>query len=241
MKLNDKSLTPLYQQVLGDLKAQVISGAYQPGDKLPSEAELSERYSVSRVTVRRALDELANEGYLTSRQGKGTFVNQRKLTRKLSQTSDVRSFTDLCADMGMAAGARMLERSVVPAGAKERELFGEDCRQLAFVSRLRTADGIPIMEEDNYFPYEGFEFLLEEDLDDLSIFGLVRTRTGRSPERCAESTIEITLADARMAGLLEICAGDPLFFEHVFFLDQEGRPVCLSNKYLVGSRYQFNI
>ena len=56
MKLNGKSLTPLYQQVLGDLKAQIISGAYRAVDKLPCEAELSARYSVSRVTVRRALD-----------------------------------------------------------------------------------------------------------------------------------------------------------------------------------------
>lgn len=241
MKLNGKSLTPLYQQVLGDLKAQIISGAYRAGDKLPSEAELSARYSVSRVTVRRALDELAGEGYLTSRQGKGTFVNQRKLTRKISQSSDVRSFTDVCADMGMVAGAHVIERGVVPPSDEDRALFGPSCTQLVFVSRVRTADGIPIMEEDNYFPLGDFAFLLDEDLENVSLFNLIASRRGLTPDHCATSTIEIALADLELARRLDISAGDPLFFEHVFFHDQHDAPLCLSNKYLVGSRYQFNI
>ena len=70
MKLNDNSLTPLYQQVLEDIKAEISSGTYASGQRIPSEAELSQLYSVSRVTVRRAIEELVGEGYLTKRQGK---------------------------------------------------------------------------------------------------------------------------------------------------------------------------
>ncbi len=241
MKLNENSLTPLYQQVLGDIKAHIISGDYHPGDKLPSEAELSELYSVSRVTVRRALDELAGEGYLSSRQGKGTFVNHRKLTRKIRQSSDISSFTNVCAEMGLVAGARLLERRTVPARDEEHALFGDDCDTLVYVSRVRTADGIPIMEEDNYLPLDGFGFLLKDDLQDVSLFELMRNRTGRVPDSCGISTIEIALANAELARRLDINAGDPLFFEHVFFLDQDGKPLCLSNKYLVGSRYLFEL
>ena len=208
MKLDDNSLTPLYQQVLEDIKAGIASGVYRPGNRIPSEPELSELYSVSRVTIRRAIEELV-------------------------------SFTDLCASMGMTAGARVLDRRIVPVRSEEQRFFGPACQQLVFVSRVRTADGIPIMEEDNYLPLEGFSFLLEAPLEDVSIFGVIRDRTGREIAHNSESTIEIALASAAMAKTLEISPGDPLFFEHVFFTDQNGLPTCVSSKYLVGSRYIF--
>ena len=63
MKLNENSMTPLYRQVLEDIKAGIVSGQYEPGHKIPSEAELSEMYNVSRVTVRRAIEELVGEVY----------------------------------------------------------------------------------------------------------------------------------------------------------------------------------
>lgn len=244
MKLNDKCLTPLYQQVLEDIKAQISAGTYPPGSKIPSEAELSDMYSVSRVTVRRAIEELVGEGYLTSRQGKGTFVNQRKVTRKIRQSSDVKSFSAVCADEGMRAGARLIERLLVPMSADAKSLFGEGSESaegLVYVSRVRTADGVPIMIENNYFLASDFSFLLDESVqvEDVSIFGLIREHTGRYPASCSLSTIEIALASTRMAGVLDINPGDPLFYEHVFFLDQDGKPLCMSNKYLVGSRYLF--
>lgn len=241
MKLNDNALTPLYQQVLEDIKAKIAAGHYLPGMRIPSEAELSGLYSVSRVTIRRAIEELVGEGYLTKRQGKGTYVNQRKMTRKIRQSSAIQSFTEVCAEMGMTAGAHVLECSVVPPTPEEQLLFGEDCKRLVYLSRVRTADGIPIMEEHNLLPYEGFSFLLSEPMDNVSFFSVLLEKTGRIPNRCAISTIEITLANAAMAQNLAINAGDPLFYEHVFFVDQDERPFCLSNKYLVGARYQFDI
>ena len=239
MKLNAQSLTPLYQQVSEEIRAAIVSGALVSGERISSEAELSETYSVSRVTVRRAIEELVGEGYLTTRQGKGTFVNRRKLERKLCQTSDVTSFTNLCASMDMVAGARVQDRRVVPADADERKFFGSECENLVFVSRIRTADGVPIMEECNYLPLEGFEFLLNVELDDVSLFSTLYERTGRRVERSLASSIEIALAGASMAEVLDVSAGDPLFFEHVWLLDGDGRPICESRKYLVGSRYVF--
>jgi len=239
MKLDDNSLTPLYQQVLEDIKAGISAGTYRPGERIPSEPELSELYSVSRVTVRRAIEELVGEGYLTRRQGKGTYVNQRKMARKIRQTSEVQSFTSVCAEMGMTAGATLLERRIVPARSEEQRLFGKGCERLVFVSRLRTADGIPIMEEYNYFPAEDYAFLLDAQLEDTSIFGVIREATGSYTDKTSESTIEIARSSAAMAKRLQIATGDPLFYEHVFFLDQDGNPFCLSNKYLVGSRYLF--
>lgn len=241
MKLNDSSLMPLYQQVHGEIKAAITSGRYLPGDKLPSEVELSKRYSVSRVTIRRAIDELSSEGYLTSRQGKGTFVNQHKLARKIRQGRNVTSFSDVCSEMGMVAGAHVLTRRVVPAEGEGREFFGSGCSQLVHVSLLRTADGIPVMEENSFFPFEQFAFLLKGDLENVPLFDLVAKRSRRLPQHCGMGTIEMVLCDVRRAERLAISAGEPLFFERAFFLDQDGAPLCMSNKYLVGSRCMFEI
>ena len=241
MKLNDNSLPPLYQQVLEDIKAGISSGTYQAGERIPSEIELSQIYSVSRVTVRRAIEELVGEGYLTKRQGKGTYVNQRKMLRKIRQCSPIQSFTSVCADMGMTAGAKVLERRIVPSRAEEQRFFGPTCEKLVYISRLRTADDIPIMEEHNLLPFPEFARMLEENLDDVSFFEVIADKCGRTPSGCSSSTIEIALADASMAANLKVAVGSPLFFERALLTDDRDKPLCISNKYLVGSRYMFDI
>ena len=66
--------TPLYQQIYDDLKAAIKGGTYKNGDRIPSEAELSQSYGVSRITVRRAMEDLCSDGFLVKMQGRGTFV-----------------------------------------------------------------------------------------------------------------------------------------------------------------------
>ena len=68
-----KAAIPLYQQVIDIIKNEINSGAYKAGARIPNEFELAESYKVGRVTVRRAIEELVQQGYLTKRQGKGTF------------------------------------------------------------------------------------------------------------------------------------------------------------------------
>lgn len=99
-----KAAIPLYQQVIDIIKNEINSGAYKAGARIPNEFELAESYKVGRVTVRRAIEELVQQGYLTKRQGKGTFVNAPKLKRKIRQKDDVQSFSDACRVNGMEPG-----------------------------------------------------------------------------------------------------------------------------------------
>lgn len=241
VKLIEDSLAPLYQQVMDDIQKDISTGTYSPGDKIPSEAGLSEFYGVSRITVRRAIEELVAEGYLTKRQGKGTFVNPPKLARKIHQTSEVQSFTDTCKESGKMAGATLLKLEVVPARDAEREFLNlaEDAR-LIHVQRLRTADDVPIMLENNFFPLDGFEFLEHADLTNQSIFSTVEKETGRLPSD-STCSLEIVRASADVAGPLKVTAGEPLFYEHVEFYDQDGKPLLIGKQYIVGSLFVFNI
>ena len=240
-----KAAIPLYQQVIDIIKNEINSGAYKAGARIPNEFELAESYKVGRVTVRRAIEELVQQGYLTKRQGKGTFVNAPKLKRKIVQKGDVQSFTEGCAANDMVAGARLVSRTVVAATREDAAFFGvEPGCELIVVERVRTADGVPVMLENNAFvladhPY--LQTLADKDLTDNSIFALVAEHSGRAPLKSDPCTVEIALADAQAAPLLEVPAGEALFYMEAYFTDEDERPLLLGRQKIVGSRYVFDI
>ena len=240
-----KAAIPLYQQVIDIIKNEINSGAYKAGARIPNEFELAENYKVGLVTVRRAIEELVQQGYLTKRQGKGTFVNAPKLKRKIRQKDDVQSFSDACRVNGMEPGARVISRKILPADSTEAQFFGVPVgTDLICVERVRTADGVPVMLENNAFvladhPY--LQTLADEDLTDNSIFALVAEHSGRAPLKSDPCTVEIALADTQTAPLLEVPVGEPLFYMEAYFTDAGGRPLLLGRQKIVGSRYVFDI
>ena len=237
------SAVPLYQQVMDDLKGEIARGVYASGSRIPSEIELAKSYGVGRVTVRRAIEELSRAGHLNRQQGRGTFVCAPKL--KIHQKGDVQSFTEGCAANDMVAGARLVSRTVVAATREDAAFFGvEPGSELIVVERVRTADGIPVMLENNAFvladhPY--LQTLADKDLADNSIFSLVAEHSGRAPLKSDPCTVEIALADAHAAPLLEVPVGEPLFYMEAYFTDAGGRPLLLGRQKIVGSRYVFDI
>ena len=233
------SAVPLYQQVMDDLKGEIARGVYPAGSRIPAEMELAKSYGVGRITVRRAIEELSRAGYLNRQQGRGTFVCAPKLKRKIRQKGDVQSFTEGCAANDMVPG------TVVAATHEDATFFGvEPGCELIVVERVRTADGIPVMLENNAFvladhPY--LQTLADEDLTDNSIFALVAEHSGRAPLKSDPCTVEIALADAQTAPLLEVPVGEPLFYMEAYFTDAGGRPLLLGRQKIVGSRYVFDI
>ena len=81
MAINDSAVVPLYQQVKDDIRAAIESGKYKTNEKIPPEPELSAEYSVSRIPVRRAVEELCADGYLVKMQGRGTNASCSKFRR----------------------------------------------------------------------------------------------------------------------------------------------------------------
>lgn len=240
--LDDDALTPLYQQVMDEIKRSIDDGTYAADTKIPSETELSEMYSVSRITVRRAVEELVGEGLLTKRQGKGTFVNQPRLKRKICCDSDVMSFTQSCLANGVEPGARVVERDLVAPKKELLEFFGcsEDAR-LIRIRRVRTANGVPIMLETNYYAPGRLSFLVDADLNDVSVFDLIERETGVRPEASDPTSLEMVRATARTAEPLGVRAGEPLFFMNTHMRDADGTPLVVGHQYIVGSRYAFTI
>lgn len=124
---------------------------------------------MSRITVRRAVEELCSDGYLVKQQGRGTFVSTPHINRQF-HASTLQTFTALCADNGMKAGAHVVDRQIVPARQNEMEFFGlQKDALLLHIKRVRTADGEPIFEENIFVPFDAYRELLTADLEDKSI------------------------------------------------------------------------
>ncbi len=233
--LKKTSEWPLYQQLMARLRNDISAGVYPPGEQIPGEQALCDAYGVSRVTVRKALDEIVQEGLLVRRQGKGTFVAQEKIKRDLGH---VTSFSDACAQTGLAAETRLVER--------RREMATEaDCRDLGVekggevisVCRLRLAGGEPVMLEYNRFS-AALSFLEEEPLTD-SLYGVL-LQHGLAPGRAVHD-IAMAGATASVARLLETSAGDALLLLDQVVYDQHDRPLHTSRQWIRGDRFTFRI
>lgn len=239
--MNENTLVPLYQQVKEDIKSAIQRGKYKPKEKIPAEPELSAEYSVSRITIRRAVEELCNEGYLVKMQGRGTFVSTPRIQRKLSG-SRLESFSKTCRDAGSRPGARLIGRQIVPIREDEREFLGLGPDALLIhIERLRTADGLPIFLENLFLPYEEFKPLMTAELNDSSSFDTIEAVSGRRPLDTTRRSLELARATAEQAQLLSIPLSDPLFYMHCYFIDQNRQPLCIGRQYYVGSRYQFEL
>lgn len=236
---SETNATPLYQQMYSDIKGLIKSGAYKAGDQIPSESELSQKYSVSRITVRRAIEGLCSDGYLSKKQGRGTFVRTSRLHRRLSQSREVRSFSSMCAESGATQGARLLDRQIVPARPEELEFFSlEEGALLLYIHRIRTADDTPILDENVFIPYSWASELFSMPLENKSIFDAIYEVMGRRPATSSVWTVSAVRATTEQSVNLEISSGDPLISTVNYYTDANGKPVCIGRDFFVGSRYE---
>ena len=155
--------TPLYQQVAEQLMLYIHEHSLNPGQRLPSEKELSDTYGVSRITVRKALELLSSDNIVVKQQGKGTFVAsmmpmQRNMKEGLS------SFTEICRSSGIEPSTKVLGLEIVDLPARVAASLELPNNSKGIVmKRIRYADNVPVMIETNYFPVKS-SFLFYEDL-----------------------------------------------------------------------------
>ena len=239
-KLAFSSANPLYQQLMDDIKLDISNQKYHRGDKIPSETELAEIYNVSRITVRRAVSELCDEGYLAKHQGKGTFVTPPKITRKIMQDTHVHSFTATCAMSGMRPGGRTVDIRIVPSRQEEQHFLKlPKDSSVIYLQRIRTADGDPVMLENTFLPSPEFDGLLSTDLTNRSLNETLRQKYGRSLVVRQTTKVEVSRASPEHARLLDITPGDPLFFITAYFLDERDNPIAIARHYFLASRFIF--
>lgn len=234
MELKQTGASPLYYLLEEQIRADIKNGIYKPGSRIPAEPELREMYNVSRITVRRAVEELCKEGLLEKKHGKGTYVRTQKINRKIEH---LQSFSEACKASNMVSSSLITGKNRIPVSALELEKdFG--CDSFIYTQRIRMADNEPVMCENNYFPSPKYDFLLNEDLSG-SLYQLLDQKYDIKVTGSANSYLDIVRADAAIASLMKISKGDPLFYLNTEIYDEKGELIHIGHQYINGERYRF--
>ena len=198
---------PLYDQLV-DILTDKIEHEYEPGDMLPSERALSERYGLSRTTVRLALQELERQGYVIRKHGRGTFVADR--STRVADLLESYSFSEQMRDMGREPSTFVLEFDQIEADknlARAMNITLGD--KLYKLRRLRLADDLPMMVEVSYLPVRLFLSLTRPMLEEASLYDIIEN-TYSQKIHVAEEDFCASVAKASDARLLDIAEGDPV-------------------------------
>lgn len=233
---------PLYYQLREAFLREVNEQGLQPGDRLPTEAELEARYGVSRSTIRQAMNELAAEGLIRRVQGKGTFLG----SPRIQHVPVLTSFSELLRSQGYEPSHRLLASAVRSAPADVAEGMGlEDQAQCRYLHRLFLADGDPVGVAETWLPQqvvEGHDDLFEDGaIEHGSLYELLQgDRIGIRLHRAVE-TINPGLAEETDARLLRSEAGSPLLVIKRITFTPDDRPVEWTRLLFAGGRYEYRV
>jgi len=174
--INHNSIRPLYVQVKEALEEWILrnldSGMLSPGDRLPSENELSEQLNVSAITVKRALDELRRQGLIRRIQGRGSFVSPQKMILPLPRLFSLTEFT---RELGMRPTRHTIEISeaAAPSHVAHQLTLSKHQRVVKLVRQL-LMDENPIAIDTSYLPLSIFPELLSKYNDQIGLYGTLK-------------------------------------------------------------------
>lgn len=226
---------PIYLQIHNELKRQIEFGKYKVGDKIPAERELAVEFGVSRMTLRQAVQTLADEGILERRVGDGTYVANQKVQEKMS---GITSFTELMKAQGKTPSSKVIAyHNVVQPSISEIEQLGlTNGERVLRMERIRYGNDEPISLETATIPSR-----LVEKLDRATITtGLYQAlKTQGLHVGHAQQTVTAQLATEKVAEYLGIRRGDAiLHLRQVSFLT-DSRPFEYVRTQYVGARFEF--
>jgi GntR family transcriptional regulator len=207
------------------------------GDALPPERVLAPRFAVSRMTLRRAVEELVREGRLERRHGAGTFVAEPKIAQGLAVTS----FSEDMRQRGAVPSSRTLAVDDVLAGAPlGRRLEISPGDKVIRVARLRLADDAPMALETLHVPQTVAPDLTGDLLANQSFYDLLAARYG-VVLASGRQTIEATVTDEVESEILEVPLHSPAFLFERVSRATDGRVVEFVRSVYRGDRYQFTL
>jgi DNA-binding GntR family transcriptional regulator len=218
--IDRNSYEPAYAQLANILRRQVAAGKFRPGDQLPSEAMLCRSYQVSPMTVRRTINLLAEEGVVSTAQGRGTFVKALELGRAAFHLQELQ---DLFNDTAMSV--KLLDVRIVSADERTaRKLNLAVGAKTIYIRRLLAVNGDPAFYHREYLVYDPTRPIVEAEMEVTALRGLF-DGTGSALLKRGELSIEACLLNEAEANLLQTPPPVAAFYlEHLFY-DFDDKPV----------------
>ena len=242
--LNHQDATPLYVQLKQDLFEQMNLGQLKPGQPIPSERSLCAKYRISRTTVRQALSEMINAGILSRKQGKGTFVIERRVNQGLVR---IVNFERTVLELGLKPSTQVLGNDVIPADIQMAKILDVPLTsQILKLTLLGKGDATPLVLYESYFPLQFGQRMakkaaqLEKKGAPFSTYDLYE-RMGSVTPRSVAQTFEAITADDRLAAIMKLRKGLPIFMITSIFQTADQRPLEFRTALYRGDRYKFHL
>ena len=236
MRLRKK--VPLYIQIENLIKSKIHMGELKEGDRLSPENELSKQFGVSPLTVRQALFSLVQEGYLDRKAGKGTIVRKSPVGKMVVSLSG--EIDDLLS-LGMKTEIEVLRYEVIKGHDKATQsLQLKQADLICFVEKLRYWEKKPIMVIEEYVHQSLIGNLSNIKKLAKSLYFILTQKRGITLKE-ATQTIESTTADQRIASLLQIEMGSPLFYLERTFYEGKGLPIFFQITFNRADFFKFSV
>jgi len=232
--LDPSSPTPLYHQIYVLLRAKILDQRFGDGDLLPSEAELASSFAVSRITAKRALDEVAAAGLAVRRRGRGTIVTHAGEVPPVQASMD--GLMENLLQMGLNTDVRLITFDYVSVPVELSSIFkphsvgtghpsasSSAARRLQHAVRVRSVGGKPFSHLTTYVPEEIGRSFSAQDLAEHPLLSLLE-RSGVKVGR-ADQTLSASIADPIVAKQLEIEIGNPLLRITRLVFDVDDNPI----------------
>jgi len=228
---------PMHTQIREIIRRRVLDGTYPPHSQVPSESQMTEAFSVSRITIRQALGDLQKEGLIFKVAGKGSFVAKPKAFQNLSR---LQGFGEAMAPSGYETFSQVLSmRQVAASEMVSRRLQVGLGDAVYEIQRLRYLNREPISVDQSYFPLALGERLAHEDLPTRDIFVILENDFGLHLTH-ADLQIEAISADEFLARQLRIAEASPLLrIERLTYADD--KPIDFEFLYFRGDAFQYRL
>src|SRR5712671_2278405 len=215
----------LYSRVETVLASEITDGDLKVGDQLPTEDSLISRFGVSRITVRRAIQNLVSRGLVEIHRGKGTFVAAPKITHELTELS---GFVEDMHALGRKPTARVIGKEIVAANATvASQLALTKGERVVRIRRVRLADGIPLSFDETYLPLEVGKKIITDNQKVEPIFSLL------------ERKYDGPLIEPEVAAALKVKRRSPIFRIERTSYSTGGRPVDYERLHYRGDLVRF--
>jgi len=232
MELKQLSPVTLQKQLHDEILTSIENGTYRPGARIPTEFELADMYGVSRVTVRGAIQQLANEGKIIKKHGKGTFVKEK--VHKEGIYSGF-GFTENCLKRGVVPSTDIIECKLGLCPEEIGKELGTHSEQIIIIKRVRKVDGEPCIFEIDYIPGQ-FDFLLSNKLSDTSILKTIEEKTGIIPASFIDQ-FSISFSNRELSEHLNCPIRTPLLEVFQSVRTKDDRIIYINRQYILTSKY----
>lgn len=223
--MEKRNIGPKHKQIKEDIVEDILGGVYEPGDMIPRQSDYAKKYNVSRLTVRKAIDDLVVKGILRTEKGKGTFVQE--IATKAYSYRRVAGFSSNVVSKTAKVHSKVVAIEEIEADKSLASYLQiEENGKVVMIGRLRYLNQVCVAFQKSFLPKErvmGIDFE-KENLNEYSLYDILQRKAGLVLSYVDERFRAIR-ADRELSAYFKVEEGDPILYVRRVTYDSHDRPI----------------